>query len=178
MDTPRQQPSARGLHKWLDYPLLVIGAAGLLLMMFATLFSTIGNALFSRPVPDIVTLDEVLMAFVVFLPLAYVQLERGHIEVTLATDWLPPRPKSYLRRFALIVSIFTFSLLAWALAVGAHEAWLDNDLYTGEFSVPSWPMRFIAAVGTFGFVVRLCADLVHECRTGGINDDSIPSKTH
>jgi TRAP-type C4-dicarboxylate transport system permease small subunit len=178
MSTSGHETEQRRLCNWLDYPLVGIGAAGLLLMMFATLASTIGNAIFSRPVPDIVTLDEVLMAFVVFLPLAYVQLHRDHIEVTLATDWLPPRPKSYLRRFAIIVSIVTFSLLAWALAGGAHDAWADNDIYTGEYDIPSWPMRLIAAIGTVGFVIRLCVDLVQEWRTGGTTDDSLPNKQH
>ena len=85
-------PSGRGrtaLAKWIDIPLLWIGAVGLIAMMVLTVLSSAGNTFFSRPVPDIVTLDEVLMAFVVFLPLAYVQLGRHHIEVTLATDWLP-----------------------------------------------------------------------------------------
>jgi TRAP-type C4-dicarboxylate transport system permease small subunit len=118
------------------------------------------------------------MTFVVFLPLAYVQLCKEHIEVTLATDWLPARQISWLRRFAMIIAILVFSLLAWALANGAYEAWVDNDIYTGEYSIPSWPMRLVAALGTVGFVIRLCADLVGECRTGGIKDDGESSATY
>jgi TRAP-type C4-dicarboxylate transport system permease small subunit len=132
---------------------------GLLLMMVATVVSSLGAALFSRPVPDIVTIDEVLMAFVVFLPLAFVQLHGDHIEAGLATDWLPPRPLMAVKLFGLIVCSIVFGLLAYALAHGAWDAWQDNDLYTGEYSVPSWPMRAVAALGVAGYVLRLLADI-------------------
>ncbi len=148
------------MARWVDIPLLRVGSVGLLLMMAATVVSAFGAAIFSRPVPDIVTIDEVLMAFVVFLPLAFVQLHRDHIEVGIATDWLPPRPLAFVRAFGLVVAIGVFALLLWGLAVGAYGAWDENDLYTGEYSVPSWPMRAVAALGVAGFVLRLLVDLV------------------
>lgn len=166
------------LRYWLDYPLVAIGAVGLTVMMVATVVSTVGNTFFNRPVPDMVTIDEVLMTFVVFLPLAYVQLCKEHIEVTLATNWLPARQISWLRRFALVIAIVVFALLAWALANGAYEAWVDNDVYTGEYSIPSWPMRLVAALGTLGFVIRLCVDLVEEHKTGGIEEEEGSSATY
>jgi TRAP-type C4-dicarboxylate transport system permease small subunit len=152
------------LARWVDLPLLWIGSIGLLIMMAATVLSAFGAAVFSRPVPDIVTLDEVLMAFVVFLPLALVQLHRDHIEVGIATDWLPPRKLMMVQVFGMVVSLLVFGLLFYALAIGAHEAYLDNDLYTGEYSIPSWPMRTIAALGVLGFLVRLVADIVQTTR--------------
>lgn len=159
MDNEIKEPPDRLAH-WVDHPLLRVGGAGLLLMMVATVVSALGAAFFSRPVPDIVTIDEVLMAFVVFLPLAFVQLHRDHIEVTIATDRLAPRPLEYVRLFGALVTLFVFGLLFWGLALGAHGAWDENDLYTGEYSLPSWPMRAVAAIGVLGFLVRLLADIV------------------
>lgn len=156
-----------GLARWMDYPLAYLAAAGVLVMMFATLLSTIGNTLFSRPVPDLVTIDEILMAFVVFLPLAYVQLHRDHIEVGIATDWLPARPLARLRIFGCVVSLLAFSLLFWGLSVAAWEAWADNDLYTGEYEFPSWPMRTVAALGVLGFLIRIAADILQTVRSLG-----------
>jgi TRAP-type C4-dicarboxylate transport system permease small subunit len=158
MENEIKDPPDR-LARWVDHPLLRVGGAGLLLMMVATVVSSLGAALFSRPVPDIVTIDEVLMAFVVFLPLAFVQLQRDHIEVTIATDWLAPRPLEYLRLFGALVTLGVFALLFWGLAIGAHGAWDENDLYTGEYSVPSWPVRAVAAIGVLGFLIRLLADI-------------------
>lgn len=157
------RPPDRVAH-WLDLPLLWIGVVGLLLMMSATVVSALGAAVFSRPVPDIVTLDEVLMAFVVFLPLAYVQLHRDHIEVGIATDWLPPRKLDKVRLFGMVVTFLVFSLLFWGLAIGAYGAWEENDLYSGEYSIPSWPMRAVAALGVAGYLVRLAADFVQTVR--------------
>ncbi len=162
-----QTESARlsdGLARWMDHPLTYVGAAGLLVMMFATVLSTLGNTLFSRPIPDIVTIDEVLMAFLVFLPLAGVQLRRDHIEVGIATDWLPARHIASLRIFGCAVSLLAFGLLFTGLALGAWEAWVDNDLYSGEYEFPSWPARAIAALGALGFLVRLAVDAVQTFR--------------
>lgn len=150
------------LSKCIDYPFVVIGAVGLTVMMLATVLSTAGNLFFDRPVPDIVKIDELLMVFVVFLPLAFVQLHKEHIEVTLATDWLSPKHKSYIRCFALIFTCLFFGLLNWALANGTYQAWYRNDLYTGEYSFPSWPTRLLATIGCAGFVLRLLADFYKE----------------
>lgn len=158
-------PAARAsfVERWIDRPLLWIGGAALLFMMVATVVSAAGAAFFNRPIPDIVTLDEVLMAFVVFLPLAYVQQHKDHIEVGLATDWLPPRPLMAFKLFGMLAFLAIFSVLFWALVEGAWGAYEENDLYAGEFSVPSWPMRAVAALGVGGFLVRLVFDI---CATG------------
>lgn len=153
------QNSENSGNGWIDRLLVWIGAAGLLLMMTATVISAAGAAIFSRPVPDIVTVDEALMAFVVFLPLAFVQLKRDHIEVGIATDWLPPRPLAAFKLFGMVVSFAIFGLLFFALAQGAWGAYEENDLYTGEFSFPSWPVRAVAALGVGGFLVRLLVDI-------------------
>lgn len=155
-------PKKDRLSRWLDYPFVFIGGIGLTVMMVATVASTLGNLFFDRPVPDIVTLDELLMVFVVFLPLAFVQLEKEHIEVTLATDWLKPRHKAYVRCFALVFTVIFFCMLTWALGSGAYQAWYRNDIYTGEFTVPSWPTRLLATIGCAGFVLRLLVDFLKE----------------
>ncbi len=163
MKTESSQPSD-GLARWMDHPLAYLGATGLLVMMFATVLSTVGNTLFSRPIPDMVTVDEILMAFLVFLPLASVQLRHDHIEVGIATDWLPARHLATLRIFGCAVSLLAFGLLFTGLAVGAWGAWVDNDLYSGEYEFPSWPARAIAALGALGFLVRIAADAVQTFR--------------
>jgi len=173
----RNKGGRTALAKWIDIPLLWIGAVGLISMMVLTVLSSAGNTFFSRPVPDIVTLDEVLMAFVVFLPLAYVQLGRHHIEVTLATDWLPPPALRWVKVFAMVVMLVTFSLLAWALGVSAWESYLDNDVYTGEYTIPSWPWRGIAALGAATMILRLLIDLIHTVLFGDAVDQDEPSHT-
>ncbi|HET9652530.1 MAG TPA: TRAP transporter small permease [Usitatibacter sp.] len=161
---PLEPPKRDRLSAWIDMPLVAVGSVGLLLMMAATVVSAFGAAVFSRPIPDIVTIDEVLMAFVVFLPLAFVQLRHDHIEVGIATDWLPERTLEKVRIFGLVMAIAVFALLFWGLAIGAYGAWDENDLYTGEYSVPSWPMRAVAAIGVAGFLLRLVKDLFQTVR--------------
>ena len=156
--TDDHQPAP--LERWIDRPLLWVGSAGLILMMVATVISAVGAAFFNRPLPDIVTLDEVLMAFVVFLPLAFVQRHRDHIEVGIATDWLPPRPLTAFKLFGMVMCFAIFALLFVALVQGAWGAYEENDLYAGEYSIPSWPMRAVAALGVGGYLVRLLIDIV------------------
>jgi TRAP-type C4-dicarboxylate transport system permease small subunit len=134
-------------------------------MMVVTVASVIGRALFDRPVPDIVTIDEMFMAFAVFLPLAYAQLNQEHVSVTIFTDWMPVRSLSLIKAFGLLLSSATWAVLGWAMFFGAYRAWETGDVYLGEMSIPTWGARTVAALGVSFFVIRLLLDLKDELRS-------------
>ena len=62
------------------------------------------------------------------------------------------------------------SLLAWALGVSAWEAFQDNDVYTGEYTIPSWPGRVVAALGAAAMILRQLIDLFYTALYG----DDVP----
>ena len=140
--------------------LLADVAGGLLLaMMFGTVASSLGRYLFSSPIPDLEAITEMLLVAVVFLPMAYTQCRREHIEVTLFTEKLSANATRTLIVLGWVVGIFAFSLLAFAMARGALNALHTGDAYLGVNQIVTWPARTIAVVGIAALIFRLCADL-------------------
>ncbi len=126
--------------------------------------SVVGRTLFGRSIPDNVVLAENLMPIIVALALAFVAARRGHIEVEVFTNWLPPRGIVVLNIFANLIGLVIFGLITWG-------AWniLGRDIETGRFyegvlRVPSWPAKAFFVVGLGLFSLRLLLNLVLDLR--------------
>ena len=124
--------------------------------------SVSGRTFFGRSVPDVVVLTENLMPVIVALPLAFVAARRGHIEVEVFTNWLPPRGIVALNIFANLIGLIIFGLIAW----GAWNV-LGRDIETGRFyegllRVPAWPAKAFFFFGLTLFSLRLLLNLVED----------------
>jgi TRAP-type C4-dicarboxylate transport system permease small subunit len=124
--------------------------------------SVTGRTFFGRSIPDIVVLTENLMPVIVALPLAFVAARRGHIEVEVFTNWLPPRGIVGLNIFANLIGLVIFGLIAWG-------AWtvLGRDIETGRFyegllRVPAWPAKALFFFGLALFSLRLLLNLFED----------------
>lgn len=99
-------------------------AGGLLLCAISGLvvLSTIGNAIFGRPVPGEFELVAMGTAVMIFLCLPYCQLQRGNIAVDLFLSGASLR----LRRALDVMAAGLFSLLAflfvWRMGAGLADA--------------------------------------------------------
>jgi len=153
-------------HRLAGVDRLLVDVAGvaLVVMMVATVGSSLTRFFFAAPIPDVEAIDEMLMVVVILLPFAFLQMRRGHVEVTLFTDRLPARAKAGLAVFAWTIGLAGFGLLLYALTLGAYEAWELGDAYFGVNMIPTWPARAVAAVGVAAMTLRLLLDLVRDTR--------------
>lgn len=144
----------------IDRALVVIAIGALVLMMGITTVSVIGRKLFNAPIPDDLVMSEMLMVFVVFLPLSYVQLHREHVFVTLFTDWMSRPARLALETLGLLIGLAIFGLVAAATFTDFHEAWSVGAYEDGPLELPEWPSRFVVFLGMLVFSVRLFVDLI------------------
>ncbi|MEX2521007.1 MAG: TRAP transporter small permease subunit [Paracoccaceae bacterium] len=155
----REKTARRAPLFAVDRLLADVAGAALFAMMLLTVVSIAGRFLFSMPIPDVEAIDEMLLVAVVFLPLAYTQARREHVEVTLFTDRLSPRA---IRRFVWLgcfVGAVAFAVLAYAMGWGAQRAWVTGDAYLGINQIVTWPARVVAVVGLVALILRLTLDL-------------------
>ncbi|RAI01744.1 hypothetical protein DLJ53_10070 [Acuticoccus sediminis] len=143
----------------LDRALADLAGAMLLAMMVMTVGSSLGRFLFSAPIPDMEAIAEMLLVAVVFLPLAYTQARREHVEVTLFTDPFPLRLRRVVIVAGWLVGLFGFAVLAYAMAKGALRAHATGDAYLGVNKILTWPARAVAVVGLVALLLRLGVDL-------------------
>lgn len=90
---------------WISY----IAICSMILMIVV---DVIGRFVFNRPLPATVDMSELVLPWIIFLPMAYTLAIKGHVRVTLLTSRVPLRSQKCLEAFACILGFAIFVLLA------------------------------------------------------------------
>ena len=124
----------------------VAGGSGIVILMLLATAGAIGRKL-GHPVPCSLEASETIMFASVFLGMAYVALQGGHINVTLFTQRLSTRTQTILDTVVLLLSAAVFGLLTWSSWGLAWKWFLIREVRLGAFPWPIWPFRFLFVVG-------------------------------
>jgi TRAP-type C4-dicarboxylate transport system permease small subunit len=124
----------------------VVGGAGIVILMLLATAGAIGRK-FGKPVPDVLEACETIMFASVFLGMAYVALQRGHINVTMFTQRLSLRAQTILDVGVLLLAAAVFALLTWSSWRLAWKWFLIREVRLGVFPWPIWPFRFLFVLG-------------------------------
>ncbi|MCR5084886.1 MAG: TRAP transporter small permease [Succinivibrionaceae bacterium] len=95
-----------------------------------------------------------LFIYLTFLGIAHVACERGHISVTILTDFLPQK----IRTLVYVLGYAAAMWVVWVLIDGAIMYYGESETSTGQ--VTGLPFRVIisvmifGAVGLFAFLLR------------------------
>ena len=122
------------------------GGTGIVILMLLATAGAIGRK-FGEPVPCVLEACETIMFASVFLGMAYVALQRGHINVTLFTQRLSPRAQTILDAGILLLAAAVFGMLTWSSWGLAWKWFLIREVRLGAFPWPIWPFRFLFVVG-------------------------------
>jgi TRAP-type C4-dicarboxylate transport system permease small subunit len=131
----------------------------LLAMTVIEFLNAIGRKLFI-PFPGTVESVESLLVVSVYFGVALVALEGGHVNVTIATDRLPPAARHLLDALANVLAALVFGYLAagaWAEAVRSI-ALLEFRL--GVYRFPLWPFKTLFATGLALLTIQLVLNTV------------------
>jgi TRAP-type C4-dicarboxylate transport system permease small subunit len=91
---------------------LTAGVLILVLVLMIT-YAVVSRKLFDAPLGFSLELSQYAMLAFVFLPLAWIQAQKGHIKIDLLTSRLSPRKQTILEIFASVAGLVFFALLAW-----------------------------------------------------------------
>lgn len=124
----------------------VAGSVGIVILMLLATAGAIGRK-FGHPVPNSLEACETIMFASVFLGMAFVALQGGHINVTLFTQRLSPRVQALLDAGVLLLAATVFGLLTWSSWGLAWKWFLIREVRLGAFPWPIWPFRILFVVG-------------------------------
>jgi TRAP-type C4-dicarboxylate transport system permease small subunit len=155
--------------------------AGLVLLAMGTIVvaSILGRVLFLRPIPDDLLMVGLLNVAVIALPLAYVERMRGHITVTVTTDWLGVRAKGALRAIGAFAMAIFFGGIGFMIVRRMPDEIAKGAYYDGVLQVPTWPMKAVFGIAITLFFLRLLVSVaqgIHTALTG--RDDTAPDAAH
>jgi TRAP-type C4-dicarboxylate transport system permease small subunit len=145
---------------------LVAGVCIVAMMLQVMLDVTLRYA-FAAPIPGTAEIvSAYYMIGVVFLPLALVQRERGHVMIELFTMWMSPRGKALMDAVVLLVcagalSIFTYSGIEKAVAMT-----LRDEIRVGLIEVTVWPSRWFVPLGCGVMALIMVLQAVREFAFG------------
>lgn len=140
--------------------LVNVSLVAIMVMIVLTTADVILRYVFNNPIPGTFEVEAMLIVFVVFLSLAYIQSRRAHIRVDVLISHLPPVGQLYLSIVGHFISLSIFGVIAWQGGVAAHEAWVTGDYTMGLIPYPFWPAKWALAIGVAFFCLRFVSDIV------------------
>ncbi|MCB1395679.1 MAG: TRAP transporter small permease [Rhodobacter sp.] len=138
--------------------LFLVGSVAVLLMMLHIGADVLSRALLGRPTVGMVeTVTNYYMIAVCFLPLAFVQIQGGHLTVDSFTMMLPPQALRVVLVLSLLVAAVITGLLTWHSAISAlHKTRTGEYTDLSVVDFPLWPARWLLVIGYGATFVTLC----------------------
>ena len=100
---------AHSLSGWVEK----IAIVGILGMVLFTLIDVVGAIFFRWPLPGVTELVPALQVIAIAGAMAFVQIERRNIQITIIADMLPKRVRAFLVSLVALLSLVLFMLLGW-----------------------------------------------------------------
>ena len=135
--------------------LTVLARLAVALLCLIVTTSVLSRWLYGALIPDDVLLVRELMVAVILLPLAAVTAGRGHIAVTVFSDWAGPRAQFALSLLGHVVGLLFVAALLWAGMRLLTGAWASGEYYDGDLYIPLWLGYAVYVVGLAAFLARL-----------------------
>lgn len=112
------------------------------------------------------------MVAVSFVPVAYAELKRRHIEATIFTDYLPKRFMPPIFLLGFVLSALAYGGMTWgtygeALKKTAKKAYVE----AGTMDFATWPSYWILPIA-FGLMTLVCVLRVVSVLTGDFTEDT------
>jgi TRAP-type C4-dicarboxylate transport system permease small subunit len=104
------------------------------------------------------------MVAVVFLPLAYVELQQEHISVDVLVGRLPPMVQLIFYIFASTLSLIYFSMLCYQSYLDALSATVRMETAMANFTFYLWPSRWALPIGFAAMFLAILANMIKALR--------------
>jgi len=147
----------RLVHRIEKFTALMSGF-GIFALMLIGVVHVLGRKFFNLPIFGYIDIVEIMMAFLVFLGIAYTERLGGHIRMELFVSYLKGR---WLASFELAGVVLGLALCGVLLVYSWDHAM--RALYLGDSSIdaqiPLWPSKIIVPVSLALLLVRLLISL-------------------
>ncbi|MFM9846477.1 MAG: TRAP transporter small permease subunit [Hyphomicrobiaceae bacterium] len=147
----------RFMHRIEKFTALISGL-GIFALMLIGVVHVLGRKFFDLPVFGYIDIVEIMMAFMVFLAIAYTERLGGHIRMELFVSFLKGR---WLALFEIVGVLLGLAISGILLVYSWDHAM--RALYLGDSSIdaqiPLWPSKLVVPIALGMLFVRLLISL-------------------
>jgi len=139
-----------------------IGVVVLMLMMFFVAVDVFLRYIFNSPILGAYEAIELMMAVVFCYGIAYTQIHKGHVAVSVVVSRLGEKTQSIIDSVVYLISFAIFALLTWRTFLKARAVWLSGETTyagIGPFGhVPIFSFVYLVAFACAVFCLVLAVD--------------------
>ncbi|MFC1840032.1 TRAP transporter small permease [Thermodesulfobacteriota bacterium] len=144
------------IARWLNW----MAALAIVAVMIIVCVNVLARSIFGIPLKGTVDIVSLLGVLVIAGAIAYTQVLKGHIRITLFIDMLPDPARTILACLVDLIGMIMFSIISWQtilFAIGTYEI--------GELSevlkIPVTPFAFVVSAGCIAITLVLLVDLIN-----------------
>ena len=109
-------------------------------------FDIIARVTFKGAIPGCIEIEEFMLLFIVFLGIAFIQIDEGHIRIEFLVARFPKWVRNILDTFNYLICTSLFALMSYKLIDQGIRKIRDN-IVTYDLELPEYIFWFIAALG-------------------------------
>ena len=146
----------------------IAGGISLASMVTLVVFSIVGRALFSRPIPGDFEIVALGTAVAVFLFLPYCYLQRGNVAVDIFISRMPPYVQRTMDVLAAVLFGLIATLFAWRTVYGFGDTLANRDI-SMILGFPVWVV-YPFGVASFALLAVCCFYTAAETLQGTVDE--------
>jgi TRAP-type C4-dicarboxylate transport system permease small subunit len=150
------EKSVNLIARWLNW----MAALAIVAVMVVVCINVLSRSIFGMPMKGAVDIVSQLGVLVISGAIAYTQVLKGHIRITLFIDKLPAPARTFMAALIDMIGMVLFGIISWQsirFAEGTYE--------TGELSevlrIPITPFAAVVSAGCIVLTMVLLTDLIH-----------------
>jgi len=143
-----------------------IAGISVVAIMVIVCINVIGRSLFGAPLKGTVDILSQMGVLVIACAIAYTQVVKGHIHITLLLDRLPRRASLFINIIMDILGVILFLIITWQSILFTKVEYEIGEL-TEVLRMPVMPFAAIVSLGCLSLTLVLVTDLIRLVIGGG-----------
>ena len=137
----------------------VLGALIIVIVVIIVLEAG-GRFIFNKPLPGPIEVSRVILAWILFLSLAYALVQKAHVQVTLVLERFSSKSRLWADTIIDIISLGFFGLIVVSGWGQFWDSFKVGEAMAAPIWIPFWLAKLSVPVGCLLFVGQFCVNIV------------------
>ena len=131
----------------------------LLIMPLPVFIDVIARLTFKGSIPGGIEIESFILLIIVFLGIAFVQFNEGHIRIGFIVARFPKWIQNLLDCFHYLICSLFFTIMSYQLLAQGIKKMQDH-IITYELEIPVWIFWFVSAIGVMLLAIVVALDFL------------------